>query len=226
MSDRAKASAALGADGVEPIREGLCDSLWRATRQLHAEAERTGFVNDILRQRASLPRYVVFLRNLLPVYEALEHALQTQGIAAESISRPQVFRAPALRSDLAALHGSDWERGLPLLPAGVAYAQSIVACSQRNVGIGLAGHAYTRYLGDLNGGQILARLLAKGLGVPESGLSFYAFPGPMEPRALTASYRAQLDAFGAGLGDISGIVEEAKASFTHSIALSLAVAAV
>lgn len=182
-------------------------------------------MNDILRQRGSLARYVVFLRNLYPAYETLEDALR-ETATVEGIACRQVFRAPALRADLTALHGADWERDVPLLPAGVDYAARIASCRELEGGIGLAGHAYTRYLGDLNGGQILARLLSKSLGVPERALNFYAFPGALEPRALAVSYRAELDALGARLADVSAIAEEAKASFRHSIALSLAVAAI
>lgn len=225
MSNRVQASAAPVSSADDGRGEGLCDGLWRVTRQLHAEAEKTGFVNEILRQQATLARYVVYLRNLLAVYDALERALQEGPAAANGIACHQVFRSPAIRADLTVLHGADWARDLPLLPAGAAYAERIAHCSRRDGGVGLAGHAYTRYLGDLNGGQVLARLLSKSLGVPEGGLAFYAFPGAMDPRALAVAYRTQLDAFGARTGDVSAIVEEAKASFEHSIALSLAVAA-
>jgi heme oxygenase len=196
--------------------QGLADRLWRETRALHVQAERTGFINDVLRQRASRPRYVLFLRNLSPVYEALEthlerHAAGPLGVLALA----EVFRGRAIRDDLAALHGPRWAQELPVLPEGADYVARIARAADAD-GVGLIGHAYTRYLGDLNGGQVLSRLLAQGLGLPASALSFYAFPGVEGPHKAAAAYRSAIDKLEEAFPDVTRAVEEAPASRARS----------
>lgn len=209
-----------------PPSAGLSDLLRQATRKLHTEAERTGFINDVLRGEATRAGYVLFLRNLHPVYEALELALARHARGPlQPLARADVFRAAALRADLTTLHGSAWGQDLPVLPMATAYAERIAASASRDGGVGLAGHAYTRYLGDLNGGQVLARLLSRGLSLSADALTFYEFPGLLPLPQLAAHYRAAVDTLGGEGRPVSVIVEEAKESFAHSIALSLEVAA-
>jgi heme oxygenase len=204
--------------------EGLADRLWRETSALHAEAERTGFVNAILRQRATREGYALFLRNLYPVYQTLETALEGQASGPlRALVRSEVFRTDALRSDLSVLHGPTWQQDLPLVASAASYASRIAACAARHEGIGLGGHAYTRYLGDLNGGQIVARLLARSLGLSAGELAFYAFPQIKNIEQFARTYRAGIDGLGT-LPDVAPIGEEARAGFASSIALSLEVA--
>ena len=45
----------------------------------------------------------------------------------------------------------------------------------------LIAHAYVRYLGDLSGGRIVGRILARSPGLGPEALSFYDFPGIADP---------------------------------------------
>ena len=80
----------------------------------------------------------------------------------------------AIEADLVALCGAHWSQGIPLLAAGELYARRIAKAAEGD-GTRLIAHAYTRYLGDLSGGQILQRLLARSLDLQPSELSFYDF---------------------------------------------------
>jgi heme oxygenase len=146
-------------------------------RRCTPRAERSGIINDVLRGKASRYRYALFLRNLLPAYRQMEAGLerhrQTPGVRA--VARREVYRAQALEADLQALYGREWARSLALLPAGTLYGLSVAAAAQGDA-TQLIGHAYARYLGDLSGGQILRRVLARALGLGSYELSFYAFP--------------------------------------------------
>jgi heme oxygenase len=216
-------------DSPPPAPIGLADRLKHATHRLHREAERSGFIRDLLNHRGTLPGYVLFLRNLLPVYEALEDGLGAQASAGRplaKLARPELYRSAALRSDLAQVAGADWQSKVPVLDAASAYAERVRQASSADDGAGLAGHAYVRYLGDLNGGQILARLLARDLALPETALSFYAFPAFADLQAAATAYRNDLDRLGAAPGlDLAAVEAEAIASFEGAIALSKAVAA-
>jgi len=201
----------------------VVSALYLGTKTLHTEAERSGIIRDLLRGEASRDGYVLLQRNLLPAYQALEAGLErhrdTPGLAALAAYR--LNRAPALEADLVALCGGDFS-GVPLLPAGEAYAKRIDEAAQGE-GSRLIAHAYTRYLGDLSGGQILKRLLAKNPGLQPDELSFYDFPGHADLAALKAAYRGALDQAGMLAPDPQAIIDEGLLAFSLNIDLSWAV---
>ena len=212
-----------GHDGA--VAMPLADRLKAATRKLHTEAETTGFIGALLKGEASREGYALYLRNLLPVYEAMEKALEHHaGGPLACLGPPAVRRAPALLADLRALVGPEWEGSLSLLPSSRAYAQRIAAAAAADGGFGLIGHAYTRFLGDLNGGQVLRRLLARRMQLRPETLAFYEFPQIDDLARFAADYRARIDGLGACIPDTRLVVEEARASFSASIAISMEVA--
>ena len=105
--------------------------------------------------------------------------------ALRALSHYRLDRAPAIESDLVTLCGKAWERDIPLLAAGEIYADRIAKAAEGD-GARLIAHAYTRYLGDLSGGQILQRLLARSLELRPAELSFYDFPRFPDLAALKA----------------------------------------
>ena len=161
-------------DGSLPV--SVIMALYLRTKTLHVEAERTGIIRDLLRGSASRDGYILLLRNLLPAYQALEQGLASHntspGIGA--LAHYRLERAPAIESDLVALCGESWHHEIALLPAAENYARRITEVARGN-GERLIAHAYTRYLGDLNGGLILQRLLARTLELRPAELSFMIF---------------------------------------------------
>ncbi len=205
-------------------RVGLADLLREATGNLHRRAEQTGVVGAILAGRATRESYASFLRNLLPAYRALEAGLErhVRSPALAPLRRRELARAEPLERDLARLAGSDWETRLPLLPEGERYARTVEAAGE-GAGAKLIAHAYTRYLGDLGGGPLLKRHLARTLEVDAACLSFYEFPEITDLRAYARSYRGALDVAASTLGGEDSIVEEAVAAFELNVDLSEAV---
>jgi heme oxygenase len=53
-------------------------------------------------------------------------------------------------------------------------------------------HHYTRYLGDLSGGQYLGPAIARSYGLTGDGHQFFVFPGVRQP-AFRTRYRELLD---------------------------------
>ena len=211
---------------LPPPGPGLATALRRGTATLHTEAERSGIVQAILQRRASRAGYALLLRNLLPIYRAMERALRRLGPASDVAGwrRPELYRAEALAGDLAALAGPRWKLLLPLLPAGRRYAVRVRAAAAGR-GTLLIAHAYARYLGDLSGGQVLRRLLGGALRLGPGELRFYDFPAVADPAALRDELRATLDLAGAALPRPGALIAEAQAAFRLNIALSRAVLA-
>jgi heme oxygenase (biliverdin-producing, ferredoxin) len=204
----------------------LAAALQERTHDLHRRAEQSGFIRDMLRGRASRAGYVLYLRNLVPAYRALEQGLEghrrTVGVGA--LANPALYRAPAIEADLVALAGPGWGDTIPTLVEGERYGRRVLSAGEGDGGR-LIGHAYTRYLGDLSGGQILGRLLARSLHLTPTMLSFYAFPQIRDVDAFKERYRAALDLAADELTDVDAVVDEAAVAFQLNIDLSLAVQA-
>ncbi|WP_431204541.1 heme oxygenase (biliverdin-producing) [Bradyrhizobium betae] len=226
LTPRSYPSSTTAARAADPSPPGVVTALYFRTKALHAEAERTGIIRSLLRGEASRAGYILLLRNLLPAYRAMEHGLErhscSPGIAL--LSHYRLARTLAIESDLAALCGERWVEDIPLLAAGEIYAKRVAHVADGD-SMRLIAHAYTRYLGDLSGGQILQRLLARSLELRPSELSFYDFPQFSDLDVLKADYRRALDEAGALAPDLQAVVEEGAIAFSMNIDLSCAVEA-
>ncbi|WP_315725284.1 MULTISPECIES: biliverdin-producing heme oxygenase [unclassified Bradyrhizobium] len=197
----------------------LLEAMRDRTKALHVTAERTGLVAELLRGRGTVQAYALLLRNLLPVYETLEAELirhQASAVVGH-IVRSELHRSAAIRADLAQLDATD----LTVLPEAIAYVRAI-----REAGSGsghpLLAHAYTRYLGDLSGGQIIKKILARSLGLQPQALSFYEFSAIGDIPLFKDEYRGALEQAGAAMAEHEAVVEEAATAFQLNIALSQA----
>ncbi|UGV27726.1 biliverdin-producing heme oxygenase [Rhodopseudomonas boonkerdii] len=199
--------------------------LYRATKTLHTEAERSGIIRDMLRGEASRDGYILLQRNLLPAYQALEAGLASHRDTPllGALAAYRLDRAAALEADLDALCGGDVSQ-VPVLPEGNAYAQRIAEAATGD-GERLIAHAYTRYLGDLSGGQILKKLLAKKPGLAPNELTFYDFPAYADLAALKSDYRNALDDAGKRAAQPQAIVDEGSVAFQLNTDISWAVQA-
>jgi heme oxygenase (biliverdin-producing, ferredoxin) len=204
-----------------PCKAGLVQRMRARTAELHARAERSGIVAAILAGHVSQSGYALYLRNLLPAYQAMERALLRSlgrpGIG--EIAQPLVYRARSIAEDLANLAGPGWAARLPLLPSGERYATR-VAWAGRGHSALLIAHAYTRYLGDLNGGRILRQRLVRLFGPDFRAVAFTEFPGISDVGAFASSFRQALDRAGDRVTDVECLVQEAAIAFEMSIRLS------
>lgn len=202
----------------------LSEALRERTASVHLTAERSGIINDILKQKAGRDGYALLLRNVLPAYEALEAGLRDrrQKEVLSVFAQSGLARAQAIRNDLIQLAGDDFENTLPLLDAGRQYAERVAQAAQGD-GMRLISHAYVRYLGDLSGGQVLKKLLGKTLELPPQALTLYDFPQIADHSAFKDELRAAIDKAADVVSDPEELIAEALAAFEHNIAISNAV---
>ena len=185
------------------------DAVKAATWSWHVRAERSGIIADILAGRATRFGVALLLRNLLPVYQVLD---------ATCFGLPPLVRSAAIQADLLVLMSN---ADLPLLVEATAYADLVHAAAEGD-GTRLIAHAYTRYLGDLNGGLIMKRRLINCLGELARRLTFHDYPLLKDISAFARSYRVDLDlAVREAVFDL--IAAEAITAFKLNIALSEAV---
>jgi heme oxygenase len=187
-----------------------------ASHEQHVEAETSTFMSDLLGGRLGVDAYARYTEQLWFVYEALEAEagrLASDPVAGPFI-RPELFRRHALERDLAYLRGAGWRAGLSALPATRAYAERVRECARSWPG-GYIAHHYTRYLGDLSGGQIIRDRAEKAWGFEKKGdgVRFYVFEEVGNPAAFKREYRELLDAVRADDLEKQRIVAECKKAF-------------
>lgn len=202
-------------------KPGLATRLREGTREAHRAAERAPFVRAFMKGRLDAAGYRAYLVALWQIYAALEEGLQRHRNhpVAGALALPELFRAPAIAADLRMLFDLD-PRETPAPPAAIAYAAHLRALADSAPALLLA-HAYTRYLGDLSGGQILRRFAARLLDRPETGpgLAFYDFPDVHDIDACKASLRQRLDAVPVDAEGIAALVTAARDAFARNAAV-------
>jgi heme oxygenase len=211
-----------------PVEEELPLSalLREGTRADHAAAETERFIDQLMSGALNRAAYADLAAQQLAVYEALEEA--TSAIRTDDRSARLVFdelaRVPAIERDLAFLYGPSWKDQIRILPATREYADRV-----REVGGSLphyAAHAYTRYLGDLSGGQIIKRMMERHYGLADGGLAFYTFPDIPKVKTFKDTYRDRLDQLALGPDEVATTVSEAQLAFRLNRAVFSALAEV
>lgn len=177
----------------------------------HREAEGSLFMTELLDGRLDRQGYAAYLLRLRVVYAALETAVRERldDPAVAAVHDPALERLAAIDRDLAhwAPHGS---RDVDS-PAAEAYRARLEAAGEWG-GL-LVAHHYTRYLGDLSGGQAIGRILDRTFDLDGTGTSFYAFPEIPKPKPYKDAYRERLDALDLSPGAVERVVDEVKVAF-------------
>ncbi|MFF1876480.1 heme oxygenase (biliverdin-producing) [Leifsonia sp. NPDC058230] len=170
-------------------------ALRERTRTDHGSSEGAGFMQDLMSGKGTRDDYIALVAQHYFIYEALEAAaaeLRDDAVAATFIT-PKLTRLPAIVADLEFLLGPDWRDRITPLPTTVRYVDRIHEVGGTWCG-GFIAHHYTRYLGDLSGGQIIRTLMQRQFGFETNGVGFYLFAEIAKPREFKDVYRAQLDA--------------------------------
>jgi heme oxygenase len=193
----------------------LSTRLRNATQDLHGVAERSGVMPSLLRGKLSRRGYTLLLLNLQLIYAALERGL-AQTPAPAGLDFTPLYRAHALAKDLAFLRPDSGFEPCEATQRYVARLEELGASDPRL----LIAHAYVRYLGDLHGGQMLRRCVARVLQVEDGrGLDFYDF-GPAERVAeLIQAFRTALNGLALDASQAEALAQEARLGFTLHIDL-------
>lgn len=155
------------------------------TQQSHTAAENTAYMKCALKGIVEREPYRKWLANLYMVYSALEAALDQHRDhpLVGSIVFTELYRRVSLVQDLVFYYGEDWANHIVPLVAGQAYRARIQEIAQHNPVL-LIAHAYTRYMGDLSGGQVLKQIVCIALDLPPNqGTSLYEFEQLPTPEA-------------------------------------------
>ena len=178
-------------------------------------AENTSFVASFLRGVVDEIKYRQLIANFYFIYHALESEME--------INKDNPFVGPmrlngltrhdALVEDCKYFYGDNWKDVIRPTEETQKYVSRIHEVAKENPEL-LIAHHYTRYMGDLSGGQILKGIAQKALGLKEDGLAFYEFPEIWDKKGFKESYRRVLDTMvPATQKDVDSIVVEANYAF-------------
>ncbi len=192
----------------------LATLLREGTKKSHSMAENVGFVKCFLKGVVEKNSYRKLVANLYFVYAAMEEEMEKlkNHPIISKIYFPELNRKQALEQDLFYYYGANWRNEIKLSPAGEAYVNRIheIAASEPEL---LVAHSYTRYLGDLSGGQILKKIAQNAMNLENGGTAFYEFKDISDEKAFKNRYRQSLNELDVTQEDADRIVEEANAAF-------------
>ena len=193
----------------------LALELKTGTKRSHTAAENTKFVGSFLRGVISEENYRTLIKDFYFVYSALEEEMER--LDDDEFLKPIHFkeldRLNALKMDLRYYYGPNWMMEIKPSEACIQYTERIHEVADKDPYL-LVGHHYTRYLGDLSGGQILKGIAEKALNLPKNeGLHFYDFPNIEDKKEFKAKYRSGLDKVTTDSHKINDIIAEANYAF-------------
>lgn len=187
-----------------------------ASHVQHTEAENSAFMSDLLGGRLGVEAYARYTEQLWFVYRALEDG--ARALAGDPVAGPflkaELLRVAALERDLDHLHGPGWQSRTAVLPATARYADRVAEVAA-TWPAGYVAHHYTRYLGDLSGGQVIRDIAEKTWGFRRKGdgVRFYVFDGIPNPAAFKREYRQLLDGLAVDELEKQRVVDECRNAF-------------
>jgi len=195
-------------------------ALRERTRSGHSQSEGATFMTDLMEGRGSRDDYIALVAQHYFIYEALEAAAEAQknDAVARAFITPQLIRLPALEDDLQFLLGDGWREQISPLPTTARYVARINEVAATWSG-GFVAHHYTRYLGDLSGGQIIRTLMQRQFGFETNGVGFYLFDQIAKPKEFKETYRDQLDAVAWDAAERERVIDEVMIAYRFNTEL-------
>jgi heme oxygenase len=200
------------------MSQNLANSLRDGTKHSHTAAENTAFMKCFLKGIVEREPFRKLIANLYLVYSTLEAELQRYADhpIVGLIYFPELNRKANLEKDLEFYYGNNWKDQIVPLAAGQVYVDRISEVANSDPAL-LVAHSYTRYMGDLSGGQSLKNIIRSALKLPpDQGTGLHDFeqiPTVEARRAFKEKYRQALDSLPIDEGTVQRIVDEANTAF-------------
>jgi len=216
--NQAEEQAAL--QSVPPPRStGLALQLDDGTRKSHSMAENTAFVTGFFKGMSNRSSFASLVTSLYHVYSAMEEAFDvTADDRVKALDKPELRRVQALRQDMQFYYGNESKIAAPTA-ATMAYVNRVKEVARDEPYL-LVAHQYTRYLGDLFGGQMMGGMAMRSLDLePGQGIKFYEFDGISNTKVYIEDWYRDLNALEFTEEQKQAIVDEANLVFTLNIGI-------
>ncbi|MCK2199370.1 biliverdin-producing heme oxygenase [Corynebacterium callunae] len=167
----------------------LSEQLRSHTSQAHEDAENSAFIHDLLGGKLDKSAFIALQEQSWLFYSALEKDLDALNV------------------------NPDWRAQVVPTAATAEYVKRLDEIAAAADFPRLMAHHYVRYLGDLSGGQVIARLVNREYGIPDEALNFYNFEEIGKIKPYKDNYRAQLDALDLQEAERAAMADEAALAF-------------
>nr|YP_009296952.1 heme oxygenase [Ceramium japonicum]AOM66295.1 heme oxygenase [Ceramium japonicum] len=193
----------------------LAQKLREGTTKSHSMAENVSFVKSFLGGVVDKKSYRKLVANLFFVYVAIEEELE-KNKNHEILSFlyfPELYRRCSLMEDLNYYYGNNWQNEIEPSPATEVYVNRIHNIGNNQPEL-LIAHSYTRYMGDLSGGQILKKIAQNAMQLSgDKGTEFYNFNHIQDDNEFKNLYRESLNSLPLTDKQIQQIIAEANTAF-------------
>ena len=193
----------------------LALQLKEGTKVSHSAAENTKFVSSFLKGVVSRDNYKQLTANFYYVYRAMEEEIEK--LDDFPLHDKLLNRTNKLEQDLRYYYGVMWRDKIEPSQATKNYVKRIQVIAQQTPYL-LVAHHYTRYMGDLSGGQILSNIAKKALNLTTEGLKFYEFDIP-NMKEYKDKYRQSLNDLNMSEVQTSMLIDEANYAFKLNMLL-------
>ncbi|KAL6060286.1 hypothetical protein STEG23_004175 [Scotinomys teguina] len=199
----------------------LSELLKEGTKEAHDRAENTQFVKDFLKGNIKKELFKLATTALYFTYSALEEEMdrnKDHPAFAPLYFPMELHRKQALIKDMEYFFGENWEEQVKCSEAAQKYVDRIHYVGQNEPEL-LVAHAYTRYMGDLSGGQVLKKVAQRALKLPSTGegTQFYLFEHVDNAQQFKQFYRARMNALDLNFKTKEKIVSEANKAFEYNM---------
>lgn len=202
----------------QPLRTDFATRLRSATLAEHDRIQSTPFMRALLAGELEADAYAVMLAQNYFIYQALEESadfMRADLIAGPFVS-DRLHRTAALEADLHYHLGPDWKQVMsPSEPTERYRSRIREVCFEWSGGF--VAHHYTRYLGDLSGGQAIRRIMSRELATGGEGFACHRFDAISNPARFKRAYRTLLDTAGWGPTERKLIIAEVRLAYQLTI---------
>ncbi|GAA3307545.1 heme oxygenase (biliverdin-producing) [Nonomuraea dietziae] len=190
------------------------ETLRAATWSDHESAEGESYLTELMAGRLSAEEYGEMVAQHYFAYLALDGAAErlAEHPVAGRFVFPSLYRQRALERDLTTIYGPTWESRIAPSKATRTLVARIEQVSDWPGGY--IAHHYTRYMGDLSGGQFIRMELQKIYGYGKGGgVDFYVFDEIGSLPRFKNEYRARLDALALDEAEGQRIIREVRLAY-------------
>ncbi|WP_327085233.1 biliverdin-producing heme oxygenase [Nonomuraea sp. NBC_01738] len=188
--------------------------LRNATWGDHESAEDETYLKELMGGRLSAEGYGEMVAQHYFAYLALDGAAKSlaEHPVAGRFVFPELYRQEALELDLLTVYGEGWrERVMPSKSTRTLVARIEQVADWPG---GYIAHHYTRYMGDLSGGQFIRMELEKIYGYArDGGVEFYRFDAVGSLPRFKTEYRDRLDALELDEREQQRVIREVKLAY-------------
>jgi heme oxygenase len=201
-----------------PRKVGLAFQLDNGTRKSHSVAQNSAFVTGFFKGLSNRDSYSQLLTSLYFVYVAMEDAFDTTSeTMVKTMDDGELRRVDAARKDMQFFFGNAWEERITPSKAAKKYVDRVKEVAKNQPRL-LIAHQYTRYLGDLFGGQMMGGMAAKSLDLRDgNGIAFYNFDEIDDTTDFITGWYTKLNALDLSEAEKEMIVDEANLVFEFNI---------